>query len=129
MKALTASLHKGRRELSAFAKTDQLFRLMWIRESHRWPPDLWIIKTNKMKLFELSLTGMIIRFYLMMTAILIAGFTGIWAIGLIALPIFMSALTGLEIKKAPKNVAKQNTAVAQKVTFTEIVNSSSTAIA
>lgn len=82
-----------------------------------------------MKLFELSLTGMIIRFYLMMTAILIAGFTGIWAIGLIALPIFMSALTGLEIKKAPKNVAKQNTAVAQKVTFTEIVNSSSTAIA
>lgn len=57
-----------------------------------------------MKFFELSLPGMIVRFYLMMTVVVLAGFTGVWAIALLALPIFLSAMIGItgDKKASPK---------------------------
>ena len=50
-----------------------------------------------MKLFNLSLQGMVLRFYLMMAVVLIAGFTGTWAIALLALPIFFSGMVGMSL--------------------------------
>jgi len=52
-----------------------------------------------MKLFNLSLIGMVLRFYLMMTVVLIAGFTGTWAIAILALPIFFSGMVGMSFGK------------------------------
>ncbi len=53
-----------------------------------------------MKLFELTLPSMVLRFYLMMAVVITAGFTGVWAIALLALPIFLSAMVGLSISSA-----------------------------
>ena len=55
-----------------------------------------------MKLFELSLQGMIVRFYLMMTVVIAAGFSGYWAFALLALPIFISGMVGLTFNTSKK---------------------------
>ena len=52
-----------------------------------------------MKLFNLSLTTLMIRFYLMMAIIIIAGFSGIWLLSALALPVFFSGLMGLQFSK------------------------------
>lgn len=52
-----------------------------------------------MKLFNLSLTTLMIRFYLMMAIIIIAGFSGIWLLSVLALPVFFSGLMGLQFSK------------------------------
>lgn len=49
-----------------------------------------------MKLLSLSVTGMVWRLYLMMALVIIAGFTGLWFLALLALPVFLSALIGIE---------------------------------
>ena len=51
-----------------------------------------------MKLFRISLVSMMMRYYLMMAIIVIAGFSGIWLLSLLALPVFFSALMGLQFK-------------------------------
>ena len=61
-----------------------------------------------MKLFKLSVAGVIWRFYLMMALIVIAGFTGLWFLAILALPLFFSALMGVsfDLKTSVKDEAK-----------------------
>jgi 1,4-dihydroxy-2-naphthoate octaprenyltransferase len=52
-----------------------------------------------MKYFNLSLSTLIFRFYLMMAVIIAAGFSGLWFLCILALPIFFSAMMGIQFKK------------------------------
>ena len=52
-----------------------------------------------MKLFELSFGALMIRFYLIMLVIIVAGFTGLWWLAILALPIFFTALMGMSLGK------------------------------
>ncbi len=45
-----------------------------------------------MKFFEANFVTVIKRFYLMMAVVLIAGFTGLWWLAALALPIFLSSM-------------------------------------
>lgn len=45
-------------------------------------------------MFKLSIAGVVIRFYLMMAVVIIGGFTGMWWLAILALPIFLSAMVG-----------------------------------
>ena len=51
-------------------------------------------KIIAMKLFNLSLGSMILRYYLMMVIVLIAGFTGLWWLAVLAFPVFISTILG-----------------------------------
>lgn len=53
-----------------------------------------------MKLFNLPIGTLILRFYLMMAVVLIAGFSRVWLLALLALPIFLSALLGVQFGRA-----------------------------
>ena len=53
-----------------------------------------------MKLLHLRMDTLFLRFYLMMAIVLIAGFTGIWAIAFLALPVFLSCLMGVRFGSA-----------------------------
>jgi heme A synthase len=68
-----------------------------------------------MKLYHLSLGTLIIRFYLMMAVVLLAGFIGMWTVGLLALPIFFSCMLGLKITsgKGQSDHLTQSTEVRQ----------------
>ena len=55
------------------------------------------------KILNLGFAGVLLRFYLLMAVVILAGFTGFWALGLLALPIFVSALLGVSI--GPKEKA------------------------
>ena len=57
---------------------------------------------NKLKPFSLSFGTTILRFYLMMGVIIVAGFTGYWLLGLLALPIFLSVLLGIGFEPESK---------------------------
>lgn len=60
--------------------------------------------------FKLDLAGLLVRYYLMMATVIIGGFSGQWWIALFALPIFISAISGLSISfKLSKPTAKENT--------------------
>ena len=50
-----------------------------------------------MKFFEANFVTVIKRFYLMMAVVVIAGFTGVWWLAVLALPIFLSAMMCREI--------------------------------
>lgn len=52
-----------------------------------------------LKTFNLSIGAVILRFYLMMGVVLIAGFSGYWLIALLALPIFLSIMMGITFTK------------------------------
>ncbi len=52
-----------------------------------------------MKLLQLSVVSFILRLYLVMAIVVIAGFTGLWFIALLALPVFFSALIGMQFQK------------------------------
>ena len=45
-----------------------------------------------MKAFEAKFTTVIMRFYLMMAVVIVAGFTGFWWLAVLALPIFLSSM-------------------------------------
>lgn len=47
------------------------------------------------KTFNLSIASVILRFYFMMTIVIAAGFSGVWWVGLLALPIFLSIMLGI----------------------------------
>lgn len=51
-----------------------------------------------MKFLNLSFGGLMLRSYLMMTIIIIAGFSGMWFLSILALPIFFRALMGIQFK-------------------------------
>lgn len=58
-----------------------------------------------MRAFETNFVNVIVRFYLMMAVVLIAGFTGFWAVALLGLPIFLTGILGLgKVEKAAKIV-------------------------
>lgn len=52
--------------------------------------------------YELSLPGVILRFYLMMLIVVIAGFVGQWWLALLSLPILVSILAGYKIGRQKK---------------------------
>lgn len=67
-----------------------------------------------MTAFEANFGKILIRFYLMMAVVLVAGFTGFWALGLLALPIFLTAILGIDKKEKQ---AKHAVLTAKKVTI------------
>ncbi len=67
-----------------------------------------------MKVFETNFANVLIRFYLMMAVVLVAGFTGFWALGLLALPLFLSAILGFGKEQAPQKVTPVKTMVTRK---------------
>ncbi|MGB3799796.1 MAG: hypothetical protein WA952_08255 [Lewinella sp.] len=54
-----------------------------------------------MRFFAIPLYGVILRYYLMMAVVIIAGFSGLYFLALLALPIFLSAFLGVSFKPAP----------------------------
>ena len=52
-----------------------------------------------MKMFRLNFETLLLRYYLMMAAVIIAGFVGNWWLALIALPIFLTCLAGVRFGK------------------------------
>ncbi len=68
-----------------------------------------------MKPFELSFSGVIIRFYLMMGIIIAAGFSGYLILGLLALPLFLISLMGVSTKEK-KALATATEAKQAKIT-------------
>ncbi|MEM1321866.1 MAG: hypothetical protein AAGG75_16520 [Bacteroidota bacterium] len=51
----------------------------------------------KTKFLAISLSTMILRYYLMMMVVIAAGFTGYWWLAVLALPIFLSTILGFSI--------------------------------
>ncbi len=51
----------------------------------------------QVKLVSLSFSSVLLRYYLMMAIIIGAGFMGSWAVGLLGLPIFISAILGVSV--------------------------------
>lgn len=59
-----------------------------------------------MKCFNLSLTSVLLRFYLMMAIVLVAGFTGVWWLAGFAGPVFVSVMIGLQLWPTKNNRMK-----------------------
>jgi hypothetical protein len=57
---------------------------------------------------NLSIAGVIVRFYLMMAVVIIAGFSGLWWIAFLAFPIFISIMLGITFKRAQATVPHKN---------------------
>ncbi|MEZ5057966.1 MAG: hypothetical protein R2879_13110 [Saprospiraceae bacterium] len=58
------------------------------------------LKSNPFTMFyNLSIGAVILRFYLMMGVVILAGFTGQWWLSILALPILLSIMTGFSLKK------------------------------
>lgn len=74
-----------------------------------------------MKFFHLSITGLILRFYLLMAVVLVAGFTGTWAVALLALPIFMSCMLGITGEPKPAAALPHAEEVAEATPESEAV--------
>ena len=53
-----------------------------------------------MKAFTLPFDTLLLRFYLMMALVILAGFSGIWAIAFLAIPVFLTCLLGLRFVSA-----------------------------
>ncbi len=66
-----------------------------------------------MKLFNLNLETTVLRLYLMMLVVIVAGFSGIWALSFLALPIFLSCLLGLDL--SAKNLQIQSRSLTQSM--------------
>ena len=56
------------------------------------------IKAKIMKQFNINIVTMILRFYLMMMVVIIAGFIGQWWLAILAFPIFLSSMLGFTRK-------------------------------
>ena len=63
---------------------------------------------NNLKAFDLNFGTVILRFYLMMAVVITAGFTGLWLLGLLALPIFISIMMGVSFNPSAKFEKKLN---------------------
>ena len=53
-----------------------------------------------MKTFHLQIGTTVLRLYLMMLVVIVAGFSGVWALAFLALPIFLFTLLGVEFEVA-----------------------------
>ncbi len=51
-----------------------------------------------MTAFDAGIATIFLRFILMMAIIIAAGFAGAWWLGLIALPVFISAICGMKFQ-------------------------------
>lgn len=58
---------------------------------------------NNLKTFDLSIGTIVLRFYLMMGVIIVAGFSGYWLTAFLALPIFLSIMMGVSFQKDEMN--------------------------
>jgi len=56
-----------------------------------------------MKVFEANFATIMIRYYLLVAVIVAAFFTGIPIIGLLAIPIFLSALLGVSFRSSKRS--------------------------
>ena len=61
-----------------------------------------------MKLFKLSVAGLILRFYAMMAVVVIGGFTGQYWLMVLALPIFLSAMMGAATDTQKEEIISKN---------------------
>jgi len=61
-----------------------------------------------MKFLQLPLDTLMYRFYLMMAIVIVAGFTGLWFVAMLALPVFFSALLGISFNQI-KTIRRRNT--------------------
>ncbi len=70
-----------------------------------------------MKFFQLDFTTFILRFYLMMAVVIVALFAGYPALASLALPIFLSAMMGIQftprLSTKKQKVSKTSNAHAQ----------------
>lgn len=55
-----------------------------------------------MRFYALPIHQLVLRFYLMMGIILLAGFSGYFLLGLLALPVFLSAMLGISFHLRPR---------------------------
>ena len=55
-----------------------------------------------MRLFHLSVPTIVGRLYLVMAIVLIAGFTHMWFLSILAFPIFVSVMGGIHLRKHDK---------------------------
>lgn len=62
-----------------------------------------------MKAFELSIGTVILRLYLMMAIVIAAGFIGQWWVAILALPVFLSTMSGIRFSVKAKKEAKIKT--------------------
>lgn len=62
-----------------------------------------------MKFYEATIGTIVIRFFLLMAIVIIAGFTGQWWLSIIALPILLSAMAGVSFKSDKRDTAKHST--------------------
>jgi hypothetical protein len=62
-----------------------------------------------MKLLDLNITTLMLRFYLLMAIVIAAGFSGYWSLALLALPVFFSALMGISFSRT--KMEKRNSTV------------------
>ncbi len=53
----------------------------------------------KFEFLKISVGTLILRYYLMMLIVLIAGFMGQWWLTIFAFPIFASAILGIKLKR------------------------------
>ncbi len=58
-----------------------------------------------MKVFELSLGTVVLRLYLMTLIVIVAGFIGQWWLAALALPVFLSLMSGVAFSFKRKNQA------------------------
>jgi hypothetical protein len=55
-------------------------------------------------MFRLDLVSLMIRFYLVMAVVIIAGFIGNWWLSLLAIPIFLSTLLAVKFSRNNKKI-------------------------
>jgi hypothetical protein len=60
-----------------------------------------------MKYYEASIGTIVIRFFILMAIVILAGFIGQWWIALFALPILLSAMAGVSFKSDKVKSAKK----------------------
>lgn len=72
-----------------------------------------------MTYFHLSFSTLLWRYYLMMAIILLAGFTGYWALAFLSLPVFLSCLLGVSFRRQSKQVEATMANNARRHTLTQ----------
>ena len=63
-----------------------------------------------MKMFQLSFATLMWRYYLLMLVVLAAGFSGIWWLAFLGLPIVLSCLAGVSFGKRPETTISMKSA-------------------
>lgn len=76
------------------------FRILHLLRQQNYSPNQIL---RSMKLFELNFAQMLIRYYLMMMVIIVAGFIGQWWLAGLGFFIFLGAIMGAKLGKTKKN--------------------------